>query len=189
MIKKISYSFLFFLCVQFVLFSCCKTRSFNAFLESISFNVAEEFGFTSGEPVSNEDLVFRLETPLRFIEVTSAINTKTLINTANATSCPDDNILYLNKYTAINVTSNSDVLGITAGESLNNKLVYFIYDDSELAELSELTDPNNVDHRNEFVYMKFTETIASDTSLELTIIVTTELGQEFTATTETFTIQ
>ena len=189
MIKKISYSFLFFLSVQFVLFSCCKPRSFNAYLQSLDFDVYEQqLGFTQ-DPIANEDLSLRVESRLQLVEVSSLIDTKSLLNTANATSCPDDNILYLSRFIALEMTANTDVLGITAGNSLNDKLRFFIVDDTNLQELSNLTDLNNEDSPYEYFFLKFIDDLPSGTTLELTIIVTSELGQEFTATTEIFTIE
>lgn len=188
MFKKISYSFLFFLAVQFVLFSCCEPQSFNVYLQNLDFGLPQEFVIDGG-PIANEDLYLELRSNVVYDEVSSVIDTKALLNSAYATSCPDDNFLYLNNFTAVNIIANVDLLGITAGETLNDKLNYFIYNPDESLELSNLLDSENNIGSYEYINFKFIENIPSATTFNLTITVTTAIDTEFSSTTENITIE
>ncbi|MGB6269342.1 MAG: hypothetical protein WBF67_10070, partial [Olleya sp.] len=85
MLKKTAYSFLFFLGLQLVLFSCCKEKTYQVSLQSIEiYSDTEE-----AQTTTSEDLVINLSLIYDFQDITFFSKSDFNFNSALATTCPD----------------------------------------------------------------------------------------------------
>ncbi|WP_452232151.1 hypothetical protein [Lacinutrix sp. MEBiC02595] len=189
MIKKTIQSFAFFALLQVLIFSCC-TEDYNLYYESLYFT-AEDAVDGDTTTVTSEDLILNFETLFDYVVASNFKELKKFSNTAYATSC-DENYTLKEHVSEIIITANQDILGIVAGNSLNNKLSYKNPETLENEPIENvitiLNDGNGYNYnRKDFV---LNEAIAEGTTLAFTIKITMEEnGRMLEASTETITIE
>ncbi|WP_397362651.1 hypothetical protein [Olleya sp. R77988] len=190
MLKKITYSFLFFLGLQLVLFSCCKEKTLLVNLQSLEIYDNEEATL----PIASEDFMMYLNLIYNYEDITFVPNTSINFNTALATTCPDDVYVYGSVFTNINITADTVINGVAAGESLNSIMKFAYYDIEDLLEISEFYDPSdNNTHYNQkapdTIILVFNEDLASQTEFKLSVTVETSNSNTFSVTSNTYLIE
>ncbi|WP_452226963.1 hypothetical protein [Lacinutrix cladophorae] len=189
MIKKTIQSFVFFALFQVFIFSCC-TEDYNMYYESLYF-VAEDQLDGDTTTVKSEDLFLNFETLFDYVVASNYKELKKFTNAAYATTC-DENYTLKEHVSQIIITSNEDVFGVPAGNSLNSKLSFLnpVTLENEPVEniISVLNQTEGYYYnRKDFV---FNETIPEGTILAFTItIIIEENGRILEATTDMVTIE
>lgn len=189
MLKKITYSFLFFLVLQLVLFSCCKAKTFLVNLQSLQIYNAEDTVVTT-----SEDFYVNLNLIYDYQDITSATQSNINFNTALATTCPDNNYEYGSEFTNLNITANTTINGIAAGESLNDIMRFTFYDFENLLEINQFYNPetyqaNITSKAPDSILLVFNETIASGSEFALNITIETSNEATFSVTTNNYVIE
>lgn len=190
MIKKTIQSFAFFAFIQVFIFSCCN-RDFDVYYDSIIF-LANDTLDADATSVSSDNLVLNFEPMYDYIMASNFRELEKFSNSAYATSC-DDNYTYKETVSNILITANVDMLGISAGTALNDKLLYV---NPETQERESFDMIYNVLNRQngyarygqlEFV---FNEDLESNTMVIFTLELNIEENDRtLTGTTEEITIE
>ena len=189
MFKKILQAFIFFSVLQVLVYSCCDD-TFNMYYSSIELMALDESDF---DPTSipSEDLILNLRAFYDYIPVSSMNSFKQLTTSAYATSCDEDYILKENVM-AINIFSDTNVLDIPSGNSLN---AIFSYRNPETLENEPVESIINLlNSQNGFNFPQFdlvlNEAIESELSLSFTIELSmVENNRILEASTATITIE
>ena len=185
MFKKTAFSFIFFCLLQLVLYSCCKSELFHIKVESIAFQ-ANDSSDNDASSVTNEDLSLILTVDYSNTLIASVIDASMISNAVYATTqCYDDYIMP-NPVTAINVVASETIFGINAGDSINEKLEFYTFIDSnpnqELEGIPEYL--NSIHSGTEIATIVFNDQIQPGTSVSFTITLSFENGSEQTSTTQ-----
>ncbi|WP_289045769.1 hypothetical protein [uncultured Olleya sp.] len=187
MLKKSMYVYGCFLAIQCLLFSCCNEKTYLVNLQSIEIvNLTDNSQVTTTEGfVLYLNLIYDLE------DISMFFNTN--INSALATTCPDNIYVYESQITNLNITANTEINGIAAGESLNQIMSFSYYDIENTMDIVEFYNPSetNMNHQKspDDVLFIFNETIPSQTEFKLTLTIETSNSNIFTTTSNTFIIQ
>lgn len=189
MLKKTAYSFLFFLGLQLLLFSCCKEKTLLVNLQSI-----ETYNTDTTQITTSDDLYVYLNLTYNYEDITSILSKNVNFNTALATSCPDSVYIYGSEFTNLNITANTTINGITAGESLNNIMRFTFYDLDNLLEINQFYNPetyqtNTISKTPDLIVLLFNETITSGSEFMLTITVETSNDATFSVSTNNYIIE
>lgn len=185
MIKKIFRVFALFLFAQVVLFSCCKDEEnvilSNFFLENV---YTSSDGSTTITPEN-----YRLYLRTNFT-IAHSWKKELIPNAAYAIYC-DPNYNVRNKITNINITSNTELAGIAAGETINNLFVYQeFFEDEVFFEIDSFVDNINDGIENDFFFAFINpDEIPAETSATFTVVITLEDDTQITETSEVITFE
>mgnify|MGYP000893265682 FL=1 len=173
MIKKTTQAFAFFALIQILIFSCCEDL-FNVYYNTIEFNAVDQVDFDT-TTVASEDLVLNLNVLFDYVVASNFNGVKQFSNSAYATSCNEVYILK-ESVTNVEITANEDVFGISASNSLNEKLSYRNPETNENEVLENIIAVLN--RQNGYGYDQLdiilNEPIDSGTSLVFTIQLSIE---------------
>lgn len=181
MLLKTIKSFLFFAVLQVVLYSCC-SNTYDIFVHSIQVTAEDTLDEDLSE-VSSENLILNLRAT-HGQTIADLINMSPIINSAYATSC-DDDYISTNPVIAINITSNTDLFGITTGNSLNDKFNVQLGDD--MVPINDIIPYLNRE-QNQYYYDIFPFHLNDSISNTNNVIFTFELTLEDGTTVTTDTI-
>ena len=190
MLKKTAYALLFFLSLQFVLFSCCKEKTYLVNLQSIEiFNDTEDPITTT-----SEDLIVYLNIIYDYDDI-SVINASSFnFNTAVATTCPDNVYIYQSEFTDLNITADQEINGIAAGQSLNSIMKFAYYNIENPLEISQFynatdSEENPVSKAPDSILLFFDDTIQTDTAFNLTVAIQNSNQETFTTVSNTYILE
>lgn len=188
MIKKTIQSFTFFAFVQILIFSCCDD-TFNVYFDTIELIVLDELDYDT-TTIASEDLVLNLNAFYEYVLASNLSEFKQFTNSAYATTCNEEYILK-ETLTNIEITSNVEILGVTAGNSINDKLSYRNPETLESQSVESIIDILN--RQNGYGYYQLdlilNESIESETSFAFTIQLSIEENSRILeATSEIITI-
>ena len=190
MLKKTAYALLFFLSLQFVLFSCCKEKTYLVNLQSIEiFNDTEDPITTT-----SEDLIVYLNIIYDYDDI-SVINTSSFnFNTAVATTCPDNVYIYQSEFTDLNITADQEINGIAAGQSLNSIMKFAYYNIENPLEISQFynatdSEENPVSKAPDSILLFFDDTIQTNSAFNLTVAIQNSNQETFTAVSNTYILE
>ena len=190
MIKKTIQSFTFFAFIQVFIFSCCND-TFNVYYESVEF-IAEDTLDFDNTTVASEDLVLNLSPMYEFVMASNLTEFKQFSNSAYATSC-DSEYIYKETISDLQITANVDILGITAGNPLNEKLSFVNPQTGEHEVFENILNSLNRQNgygRYDSLDIVLNENIAADTTLFFNIQVNIiENDRTLETSTETITIE
>ena len=139
MFKKIGWFIVFFLVIKFVLYSCCKEKTYNVDLQHIKI----VYDNNEVQTVTSEDLIVYLDFVYNYDEVASILNSNFNFNTALATTCPNDIYNYNFSFTDLNITADADINGIEAGLSLNSIMKFSYNNIDDLASKIKFYSKND----------------------------------------------
>ncbi len=185
MIKKITFSFLFFCLLEVLVVSCCE-EEYNLYLTSINFTVEDnaDFDITT---IKYEDLQLNLfltyETELTYLKK----ELSRLSNKAYATSC-DETYIVRNKATQVEITSDATFQNIEAGNSLNE--FFYLNHNETLKAVDSVLDYINQDtyYYGDFYQFVLANPINEDVSASFKISISLENGELIERSTVTTTI-
>ena len=190
MLKKTAYSLLFFLSLQFVLFSCCKEKTYLVNLQSIEiFNDTEDPITTT-----SEDLIVYLNIIYDYDDISVINATSFNFNTAVATTCPDNVYIYQSEFTDLNITADQEINGIAAGQSLNSIMKFAYYNIENPLDISQFyntadNEENTVSKAPDSIILFFDETIQTDNPFNLTVSIENSNQDIFIALSNTYIIE
>ncbi len=190
MLKRTIQSFLFFSFLQVFLYSCCEPKLYHRKIEAISF-MANDNADNDATFVTNENLNLNLNISYLDILIANSFDASSMISTVNATTQCEDDYLMPNKVVEISVVASEPIFGIPAGNSINEKLEYYTYIDSNPNQEFDglINYLNDIYFGVEDVVLLFNDQITSGTSLAFTISLSLANGNEFVKTTQLIEIE
>lgn len=188
MIKKTLKAFAFFAFLQLIVFSCCN-NTFNAYYESVNFVAVDTNDFDT-TTVNPEDLELNLDFLYDYIQISQLNEFKQLSNSAYATTC-DDEYFFRDTVQTVLITSNETIFNVNAGEPLNDFLLFINPDTLDQENIDGMiTFLNNQNgYSGSLLSLIFTENIASDTTLSLSITIELDRNRILESTTDLITIE
>ena len=191
MIKKTIKSFAFFALIQVFIFSCCN-KDYDVYYDVIEFHAIDNLDGDVTNTVASEDLILNLNPLYDYVLVSNFKNLEPLSNSAYATTC-DEDYTFKETVSDVLVTANVDLLGIEAGNSLNEKLNFINPETLERESFDTVISVLNRQNgyaRYDQLDFEFNETIDSNTMVQFSVqFILQENNRTLEASTENITIE
>ncbi|MGH1386297.1 hypothetical protein [Kordia sp.] len=186
--NKIIKLFCFVIIAQICLYACC-TDTYNVFVNVVDFTVRDEADDNINS-ISNADFNLFAKVDYDRTLVAALSKQSGFINTANATSCDQEDIV-TKRVTTIELFADAPLFGIEAGNSLNNHVrtgFGHISNNFNMNDMVAAINLEQTNHSQEY-YLTFDTPIPSETTVTFRIIFTFENGEQLERTAPQVTFE